>query len=102
MNINPAAMRNIYKANSISENSAGLKGEAAAAGVSGLEKQDTVSISSEALNQQEIRKMVGGIMGDIKKLDSQSRLEKIRSAIENHTYFVSTGDLADAILNWKV
>ncbi|MEM1485294.1 flagellar biosynthesis anti-sigma factor FlgM [Oscillospiraceae bacterium PP1C4] len=106
MNINPAAVHHIYKANSVPENGAGLKNDVSAnsanTNVSGSEKHDTISISSEGFTQRDVSRIVKNVVNDMERMDSSSRAEEIKSAIENHTYFVSSSDLADAILGWAV
>lgn len=101
MNINPITMRNIYKANAAAGASE-ARVEAQTSVSAGSEKMDTVSISAAATAQRDVARVTKGIMGDIEKLNDPARVEEIKTRVQNHTYFVSTDELADTILGWAV
>lgn len=67
----------------------------------GSEHTDTVTISSEGSLQRDAARISGSVMNDIRRADrgDASRVEEIKARVADHTYYVSTGAIADAILN---
>lgn len=99
MNINPASLGHLYnKVGSLpaaySEAVAPVRGKEAASAA----KVDTVSISTMGNTQREVGKIAGGIMRDLSLVDNSARVEAISQAVENGSYYVPAGAVADAIL----
>lgn len=105
MKINPTAAFQAY--NKITERSHAalrrqdyLRGEAP---VQKAENTDQIQISPEAARQREVEQLTHSIMSQIQEPASPQRLESLRTAVQNKTYHVPTGDLVDAVMKqWFV
>lgn len=98
MNINPAAAYGLYKANSVKSveaESAPVKVEAAPKN----ENTDTISISTEATQRLEAGRIARSIASQLEPPSDPAKIQAIREAVEDGTYFVPTDKLASAILS---
>lgn len=77
-------------------------GTAANAAGKAAPRSDTVSFSDDAVARAEAGRVAGGIAAEVESAASPERLEELRAAVENGTYNVPAGDVADAILDMKV
>jgi len=99
MKINPTAAYQAY--NKISERSytaprrQDLRGEAP---VQKPGNTDQIQISPEAARQREVEQLTHSIMSQIREPASPQRLESLRTAVQNGTYHIPTGDLVDAVM----
>ncbi len=61
---------------------------------------DTVTISSEGSQKRDAARITRGMMDEIERGEQAyaRRVEDIRARVQNNTYRVSSGDVADAIL----
>lgn len=100
MNVNPTTLHNLYKANMAKPRRTGEYQEAKFSGITaaGTENTDRISISSQGSYQKDVRQMTKSTMQEVVRYSSPERLEEIRGRIASNTYFVSTGDVADAIM----
>lgn len=62
------------------------------------EKTDVVSISSKAAAHKEISRKTAEISENVKNTVSVQRVQEIKSKIQNGTYAISSGVVADAVL----
>ena len=62
------------------------------------ENTDRFRISPEAARQREVEQLVGSIMSQIREPASPQRLDSLRTAVQNKTYNIPTGDLVDAVM----
>jgi anti-sigma28 factor (negative regulator of flagellin synthesis) len=62
------------------------------------EKTDVVSISSKAVAHKEINKKTAEIAENVKNAVSVQHIQDIKTKIQNGTYAVSSGVVADAVL----
>lgn len=92
MNINPTSAFGFYKLNS-----AKTAKPSAARAKEGKANQDTISISPDASLQRELDEAVKLTAREMQGVDA-GRLNGIREAVENGSYYVPTDKLADAIL----
>lgn len=74
------------------------------AGVQGMtmktdSKSDIITISAEGTFQAEIDKEIKAISEEISNISSEEKVNSIKEQIANGTYFVSSENVADAILN---
>lgn len=95
MKINPISSYNTYK----SSYKRAVQRTVPLAQTEGAAKTDTIAFSPGAVEQREISQTAGGILRDMNRPESTSRLLALQKAVENGTYRVSTDELADAILN---
>lgn len=61
---------------------------------------DTVMISSEGSQKRDAARITRGMIDEIERSEQvyARRVEDIRARVQNNTYHVSSGDVADAIL----
>ena len=64
--------------------------------------KDRVEISEEASNYDELSSVKSEVVSQVEKGTSADKLRKLKSEIENGTYYVSSNDIAGAILNQTV
>lgn len=95
MKINPMALNRIYKANSLN---ASVDSPSTVSESRGTCKVDTISISSAGSSQREAGKLAKSIMNEISQMDNPDRIEAISKAVEEGTYQISAGAVADSIL----
>lgn len=88
--INNASGVNAYKENSLHSVKNGSR--------LSEEKTDVVSISSNANAYREVNAKTNEISEEVKNYASAERIQGIKTKIENGTYAVSTGVVADSIL----
>ncbi|MGN1482005.1 flagellar biosynthesis anti-sigma factor FlgM [Porcipelethomonas sp.] len=67
--------------------------------VSSSSKTDSFSLSSEASMFRECGKTIKNAVAEITSPASDDRIASLKSRIENGNYFVSSGQIADAILD---
>lgn len=102
MNINPATMRNVYQANMVQNGRQGGGKEQELmkyASAASPENTDKISISSQANYQRDVNKVVHSVMKDMEQTSNADRVQQIKEQIQNNSYFVSSGQVADAILS---
>lgn len=64
---------------------------------------DQIQISPEATRQREVEQLTQSILSQIREPASPQRLESLRTAVQNKTYHIPTGDLVDAVMKqWFV
>jgi anti-sigma28 factor (negative regulator of flagellin synthesis) len=63
--------------------------------------KDRVEISKEASNYDELSNIKSEIVSKGEKGTSADKLRRLKAEIENGTYYVSSQDIADAIINSK-
>ena len=101
MKINPAAAYGIYKANSNTQrhdSDTSFAGQLESLSAKKAEHTDQVSISAEGARQMEAERATRSIMSSIDSPTPPQKLEELRAAVQNKTYYVSTGDLVDAVM----
>lgn len=98
MNINPTNIYGVYKKNAAMQKNA--KETRAAPG--GSEKTDVVSISQEAAQQKDVSKLTAEIARSVIEPTGEEKLARIREAIGNNTYYVSSDALTSAMLGRAV
>ncbi len=81
----------------------GTKNKNNDAGVQGIamktdNKSDIIKISAEGTFQAELDKEVKAISEEINDISSEEKINSIKEQIDNGTYFVSSENIADAIL----
>lgn len=102
MNINPASVYSAYKAGGVKAaeaTAASARVEATPKGTAANTNTDTVSLSSKAAQRLEAKQIASSIANQIEPPSDPARVEEIRKAVENNTYFVPTDRLATAILS---
>lgn len=63
-----------------------------------VENTDRFLISPEAARQREVEQLTNSIMSQIREPASPQRLDSLRTAVQNKTYHIPTGDLVDAVM----
>ena len=63
------------------------------------EHTDRILISSEGTRKAEVDQLTKAIATEVYKPASPERLESLRTAVQNGTYYVATGDLVDAMMS---
>lgn len=103
MNINPATLRNVYKTGSVAPRKSVKAGNEVdsfrTALAASSENTDRIQISSQATQQKYVSDLAKGVMKGVEEESAPDKLDEIRGLIQSNSYFVSSGDLADAILN---
>ncbi|NLP26609.1 MAG: flagellar biosynthesis anti-sigma factor FlgM [Clostridiales bacterium] len=61
-------------------------------------KSDIITISAEGTFQAELDKEIKTISEEISEISSEDRINSIKERVSNGTYFVTSEDVADAIL----
>lgn len=61
-------------------------------------KSDIITISAEGTFQAELDKEIKTISEEINEISSEDRINLIKEQVSNGTYFVTSEDVADAIL----
>lgn len=101
MSINLSAMNKLYGVQSSSfAGGEPVYRAAAPARAQAPEKTDVISISPQGSFQQEVSRVSKSVLGEIRDLDADNtaRIGELRAQIENHTYQIPSGALAEAIL----
>lgn len=62
-------------------------------------KTDTVTLSGDAAVRAETNRVVGAAVAEAENLGSAERIAALREKVQSGEYYVSTDDLASAILN---
>lgn len=99
MKINPTAAYQAY--NKITERSYAVSRRQDLSGeeqVQRIENTDRFRISPEAARQREVEQLTNSIMSQIREPASPQRLDSLRTAVQNKTYNIPTGDLVDAVM----
>lgn len=63
-----------------------------------VEYTDRFRISPEAARQREVEQLTSSIMSEIREPTDPQRLDSLRTAVQNKTYNIPTGDLVDAVM----
>lgn len=100
MKVTGGSSNGIYSVSAASSNSLVGKIEKSQKNISktGESKQDRMSFSSTSTSMREMDKKVKDISLEIESKNSKERIQDLKSQIENGTYFVNSGNVADAIL----
>lgn len=72
---------------------------AKAAARAGAGNTDKVTISESAVARAEAGRVAPGIAAEVEGSAGPERLEELHAAVQNGTYSVAAGDVADAILD---
>lgn len=102
MNINPTTLRNVYKTGSVvSRRSivAGNESDSFRLALANAEKTDRVQISSQAAQQKYVSQIAKDVTASVNQESAPDKIERIRGLVQSNAYFVSSTDLADAILD---
>lgn len=75
------------------------KGRTKAAGAAA--RADTVMLSDQAAARAEAGRIAAGFAADVENVASPERIQELTAAVQSGTYYVSSEDLADAILDLK-
>lgn len=97
MKINSSTAYGIYKANTKkpeTDNSF----QNAMSSLGKKQHTDKISISSEGARQLEIDKVSKSILDEIQTPAPTEKLEQLKAAVQNGSYHIATGDLADALM----
>lgn len=62
-------------------------------------QQDRIEISSAAVNHDEVASLKQNIVNEVLKGASAEKMSKIKSEIENGTYYVDASEIAEAMLS---
>lgn len=73
-------------------------GKTASSSVTGG-KTDTITLSPEFLQQKGVGSISHSVVQELNQPTESSRLESIRAAVLDKTYYVSSDELTDSILN---
>lgn len=100
MKINPANVNNLYKNNMSGTGSPNGKPQAAEQEPAGKKdiKFDTITISSQGMQKNDISRMAAGIAKDVDAAAADEKIESLKTAIRNDQYRIDSQTLADAIL----
>lgn len=60
---------------------------------------DQIQISPEGARKMEVEQLTRAIAADFHEPASPERLESLRTAVQNKTYHIPTGSLADAVMS---
>lgn len=95
MNVNPLSSYNAYAASvrKTGRSAMPAKGPAAES------KGDTIAIDVEAVSQKEISRISKGVAQEVRRPTDPARLESIRQAVADNSYYVESDKLAEAILS---
>ncbi len=97
MKINPLSTYGVYP--SVHVNGAGKARRVVIPTPENTLKTDTISFSAGAREQQEVSQISSRILTDLKQPESSARLTALQNQIAAGSYYVSAGELADAILS---
>lgn len=62
-------------------------------------KTDTITLSPEFMQQKGVGSVANSVVQELNQPTDSSRLESIRAAVLDKTYYVSSDELTDSILN---
>ena len=97
MKINSTTAYGIYKTNvKKPEAEVAFQGTLAALGKN--QYTDQISISSQGARQLEIDKVSKSILEEIQTPAPAEKLEQLKAAVQNGSYRIATGDLADCLM----
>lgn len=67
------------------------------------ENTDQIQISLEGTRKVEVEQLTRAISAEMHESVAPERLEELRQAIQEKNYYVSAGDLADAMMRyWRI
>lgn len=100
MKVNPAIMHNLYKVGGVKTGTViPERLEPASTEKIAAEKQDTITISTKGSFQRVLEKNLKQVMGTMEQPGYEARVQEIRAAVEDQSYYVPSEMLADSILN---
>ncbi|NLK70433.1 MAG: flagellar biosynthesis anti-sigma factor FlgM [Clostridiales bacterium] len=100
MKIRPA--NGFNKINSVSSSkikSSDVSTQSSVTAMKADKKSDIITISAEGTFQAELDREIKDISEEINEISSDEKINAIKEQITNGTYFVSSEDVADAILD---
>lgn len=97
MKINSTTAYGIYKTN-VKKPDADTAFQGALYALGKSQHTDQISISSQGARQLEIDKVSKSILEEIQTPAPADKLEQLKAAVQNGSYRIATGDLADSLM----